>query len=633
MGDYSHQMKSRVRRLLHYAESSRRTKLGIGAIVRRAARWLELRSFGLTPEHFTGAEGLRAALAVAFPLILIIGSRQYEFGWAVFAAFWTCLCDNAGPDRLRRFLLAVFVCAGAAIAFVGSWVGSFGTPEALATGPLLVFLSALLPYRLAQAGTLSVLLGVVGVVAIGFPLPFEGAAKLALSFLLGSAWAYLLINVLWRIDAWLPVRKMTSAVFSRLSDMIAEMVATRDGSHPDAIWHPGHAEHRRSVRIGLERLRQLLSRYKGEPDEVLRPFLLFQDAAETLFSAAIALEHDFVVREGPANERVVAARAMLHAVVTCQMAIDGGERGQASLRRQIGRLQRSRSVMSGQLPIGCLIAAEQALRLLVNDPETERSASGAPLPELPEAAKTGLKSALQQALRQASGVVAVYYVATVFRFGYPYWATMAVIVVMQGAARMTWTRALERIFGSLLGGAAALSFLLLVTHPYALAALAVPLAGVSIALRSVNYTVFVLFLTMLFVIVTELLQPGVGIASARILDNTVGSLAALLAALLLWPKFDPPLATMIGDGMQTNRDYIDAVTSGRDETAIYAARRRAGLASTTAEVALHDLGGLPRRWQRLSNEDAAALRKLRLLAGEAAAAWHRRLAAEERSGA
>ncbi|MFT2658159.1 FUSC family protein, partial [Escherichia coli] len=66
--------------------------------------------------------------------------------------------------------------------------------------------------------------------------------------------------------------------------------------------------------------------------------------------------------------------------------------------------------------------------------------------------RAGLLRGLQQGGRQAAGVAAVFYAAEAFHLCYPYWSTMAVVVVLQGAARQTWTRCLERILGSLLGG-------------------------------------------------------------------------------------------------------------------------------------------------------------------------------------
>ena len=83
------------------------------------------------------------------------------------------------------------------------------------------------------------------------------------------------------------------------------------------------------------------------------------------------------------------------------------------------------------------------------------------------------------------------------------------------------------------------------------------------SLRSVNYTVFVAFLTMLFILVTELLQPGAGIASARMLDNVIGSIAALLAVLLLWPDFGASPTERIRSGIAANHAYVAAVEAAR----------------------------------------------------------------------
>lgn len=622
-------LKGKVSRLIRAADATHHPKSGLGAGLRRLARRMELRSFSLTPEHFTLAEGARAALAIAVPLLLVVGTGHRELGWSVFAAFWTCLCDAAAPNRLRRRLLASFVALGFVNAFLGAWLASFGTSVGMTAGPVLVFLSIFLPFRIAQTGLLSTLLAVVAVVAVGFPQPLDKAIVQASGFLAGSAWAWLLINVFWRIDPWLPLRQASVAVLARLSDMAADLVATGDKVHRDTDWHPEHAEHRRTVRIALERLRSLLTRYRGEPPERLAPYQILQDAAETAFSALIALDHIFITRQAPVEERVAAARAVLNAYVAWQMVLADKGQHEALLARQIARLKKTRAQLSNDAVRGCLLGTELALSAAIHSISAGEILSS-PLSVSPSPAKPGWKPVFRQALRQSAGVVAVYYVALIFQLGYPYWATMAVVVVMQGAARITWTRSIERICGSLLGGMVALALLHLTTTPAILLAIAIPLAGITISLRSVNYTVFVVFLSMLFIIVTEALQPGVGIASARILDNTIGSLAALLSVLVLWPNLGPPLKVLLKKGLDANRDYIDAVETRQDLSTIADTRRAAGLTSIEAELALHDLGGIQRRLHGLSNEDAAALKELRRLAGEAATAWHRHLALGER---
>ncbi len=86
---------------------------------------------------------------------------------------------------------------------------------------------------------------------------------------------------------------------------------------------------------------------------------------------------------------------------------------------------------------------------------------------------------------------------------------MAVVLVLQSSVATTWPRALERAVGSVLGGALAALLGLVLHSPLALTAAVFPLAIATMAVRPVNYGLFVFFLTPLFVLVIELSQPGV----------------------------------------------------------------------------------------------------------------------------
>ena len=591
--------------------------------VRLAARWLELRSIGLAPEHFSLAEGCRAALAVGVPLAIAVSFGRAALGWAVFAAFWTCLCDAPGPDRLRRRLLLLFVVCGTLVTLARAWGASAGAMAGMIIGPALVFLSIVGGSRVAWSGPLGTLLAVVGVVAVGFPRPLDNALFQAGAFSAGSAWSYLLINALWRLDPAAPLRQLADAVTARLLDMSGDLATIGDSRHRDEQWHSEHAAHRRAVRLSIERLRGLIAPYARDPG-VTAPLLRLLDTAETIFGALIALDQAFIDHIGPAPQRVATARAVRLALLAWRSSMRAGEAGRKTRHRAVKRLRRTEGRLSDNLCIGCVRAIAQALDAFdahpTDLPIITRTA------DLATAPATGWRQACRQALRQSAGLMAVYYTAIVFRLGYPYWAAMAVVVVLQGGARVTWTRCLERILGSLLGGCIALLVLHVATAPAVLAGLAIGLAGTAVSLRSVNYTVFVAFLTMLFILVTELLQPGAGIASARMLDNVIGSIAALLAVLLLWPDFGASPTERIRTGIAANHAYVAAVEAARPIGEIEAARRAAGLASTEAEVALHDLGTTVRRFH-VSSEDRASIAALRRLAGDAAIAWHRRLAA------
>lgn len=589
--------------------------------LRRAARRLELRAVGLLPEQFSGEEGARAALAVGAPLIIALTTGQPALGWAVFAAFWTCLCDGPGPHAMRRRTLGLFVMIGTVLAFAGSWGASAGMEAALAVGPALVFVAILAGAAFSLDGLLGTLLAVVAVVAVGFPHPAPAAAAQSLTFLAGGSWAFLLINLFWRIDPTASLDRNAGAVIARLFDMAADLASIGDRGHRDAQWHSEHAEHRRAVRMAMERLRTVLARHPADA----RRYHNALRATEIIFGALVALDHAYIHRFGPTMERAATARAFATALLGVRLSLRDDVRKKDLLRRGIERLDRTVNQLTDDLTIGCVLALQKALRVLEN-PEQSNEALAAPPHQVALNWKERVRGAVRLGLRQAAGVISVYYIAIIFQLGYPYWATMALIVCLQGGARVTWARSLERIFGSLLGGFLALALLSVTQHPVILCVLAILLASVTISLRAVNYSIFVVVLTMLFIIVTDMMHPGSGVAAARVVDNLLGSIAALLAVLVLWPDFGPPLRTLIVKGREANRAYLASVTAGRPVLDVRTAQRAAGLASIDVEVALHDLSGLRYRRNRLNENDQSALREMRNLAGEAAAAWHRRLA-------
>lgn len=584
--------------------------------LRWAARRLELRAFGLVPEHFDPQEGYRAAAAVGLPLILALATGRHELGWAVFAAFWTCLCDAPGPDRLRRRLLGFFVVFGGVAAFIGSTTAALAADASHLLGPVLVFFAVVAGGCIRNSGLLGTLLAVVAVVAVGFPLPVPQALMQTGAFFLGSGWAYLLINVIWRSNQLAPLTRMTDAVALRLLDMADSLVQLAEKPHRDSAWHSEHAEHRRTVRLAIERLRILLDRYDSIP-LAIAPFVRARDAAETVFNALIALDQAFIDQIEPAGERMALARACRTTILAWRLSLRAKGKDADSLGWADRRLEALAPRVTVDLFLGCVRALRTATATLsTQTPPPSGEPSDRWWRRIPAVV-------IRQALRQSAGLVGVYFAAITLHLGYPYWAAMAVVVVLQGDARVTWTRCLERILGTLLGGMIALAVLLGVTATLPLAVLAIALAAGSIALRTVNYTVFVVLLTMLFVIVTEILQPVAGIASARMVDNVIGSIAALLAVFALWPDFGASLRKRISESIAAHRTYFEAVLEDRPVAEIESARRRAGLASIEAEVALHDFGGLPHRLHRPIGADA--LLRLRTIAGKAAILWHRRL--------
>lgn len=180
--------------------------------------------------------------------------------------------------------------------------------------------------------------------------------------------------------------------------------------------------------------------------------------------------------------------------------------------------------------LGCLFAAVVgaiAWRLAPPPPEAPPAEPPAPI--------------AHYALRLGPAAALAYLVVHVMGLHYGYWATMAVLLILQPAAAGIWPRCLERAVGTVAGTVIAMGLGLVATTPLAIALAVFPLFGLTMALRAHSYQVFVAFLTPAFILVADFAAPAAGqlYALARLEDNLIGCVIAFLAALLLWPTSGP----------------------------------------------------------------------------------------------
>ena len=165
---------------------------------------------------------------------------------------------------------------------------------------------------------------------------------------------------------------------------------------------------------------------------------------------------------------------------------------------------------------------------------------------------------------------------------------------MQPYFALTYTRALERVGGTALGGLAAAASALVCTTPLAIAAAMFPLAVVAFAVRAVSLGLFMATLTPLVVLLVETSVPGTSewsIAWARFALTTAGGVIAVAAGFLLWPTWEPErLGQEARAAIGAHGAYAEAVLAAiaREEpaTTVEAARRGAGVASNSLEASI-----------------------------------------------
>jgi uncharacterized membrane protein YccC len=185
------------------------------------------------------------------------------------------------------------------------------------------------------------------------------------------------------------------------------------------------------------------------------------------------------------------------------------------------------------------------------------------------------------------------------------------------------------------GGLAAL--LGMVFHSQAtLLLLIFPLAMATMAFRPVNYTLFVFFLTPLFVLILDLTHPGqreLTLAGVRAMNTVIGGGIALAGVTLIWPASGANRMRLdLAAAIERNGRFASlAVANTRPSdigadgpSEVDAARRRAGLASNVAEAS-QQRAALESWWRRSElNAAADVLGVLRRLAGTATTLWLQR---------
>jgi len=581
----------------------------------RAVRHLETWSITLRPEQLGLIEGVRAAVAVSLIVLASAILHQPVLGWGAFGAFWTCLVDPGGSGKGRFLTLGQFAALGTLLAGGLSIAGSLGYYVSTLALFAAILLCGIIRLSRNVTNQVSVLSAVVAVVAVDFPSPPPQALILAGIFLAGSLFA-LLLCAIWRIHPYAQGRRAISAVYRELAFHARETAARfhgRDGADIE------QARQRAAVREAIERARGILDgTMVGRNDVTVRAWLQSAlEGADRIFAGLVALDHDHDARPAAAagQEGMVAALQTALAEIERQVLLPVPDWSRLDPVR--GQLA---ATAAGDDDIEGRVARQwaEALADIEGGAARVRVRGRAPIP-----ADRALRPVLRHALRLAVTVALVRVTISALHLPFGYWATVAVVVVMQPETVATFPRMLERMVGSSIGGIGAALIYAVLPSPDLLLIAIFPIAAITIALGSVNYSLFVTFLSALFVLVTEVLTPGTGAvaAEARVIDNLLGAAFAMLGCVVLWP--DPhgaPFRTAVEAALRANLAYAAEVLQGARGAAADDGRREAGMASNAAEMCLRRLLLQGRGWRIGSEPANHLLAELRRLTGMATAA-------------
>ncbi|MGN6390978.1 MAG: FUSC family protein [Gemmatimonadales bacterium] len=590
--------------------------------VRRA--WRDVRAATtLSAGRPAWAAGLRAGIATVAPLLVDHFFHTGGSTWMSLAGFVGSLADKGGPYRTRAETIASLTVAGALSAACGAVIGSQAPAAVAAT--LIVALAAGLARAYGNAGSsVGVSALIIFVISLGYPAAGPGDALTRAAFVLaGGIWAMLVALVLWPLRPYRPARLAVGAVYSALADYADAAAAwVRTGVTPGPM----------RVRAALEAARATLTTLRrGRPGESGRGarLLVLTATADQLFGHLFGLAD--VLESLPGEQRRREAEdelraAFLRAAGTARALASAVEEEQHTQPVTIGwggdRLrERLADVEAGAGPdvlahyehaaglldrlaqyAGVAAAVVAGLNAGTPLPPLERpSEVEDPEPPLPWLAPLRASLAadslvLHYALRLAIVAAAAVALVAAFHLRRGYWMTLTAIIILQPYLGSTSIRAVQRVLGTVVGGALTAGLAALFHAPLAILVLAFVGSVVSVALLPLNYTAYSIFLTPTFVLLAEAGAGDWHLAGLRILNTVLGGALALAGSRLLWPVPEARRTPAYLEAMLVAiRGYFDEVVRRFDDRsdeagrAIRAARRGVGVAVLNAEESLQRL--------------------------------------------
>ncbi len=573
------------------------------------------------PNGWSLARGIRGALGCCGPLLAAQWFHVPELSWAALIGFWVALVDPGWPTSSRLVTIGGFIVGSAVGCSVAVLLRPYVWPSgafALAWG-FAAILTRVWGDAAGLAGNLTAIATLI-VLGASHPSSAEAAAEMAALTMGGGLWGLLLAFCIgWRRPA-APLEAALAAVFR------AEAVFVRD------LARGGPPRQRRgAVREAIEEARLMLvsahHQWFGARVPTQRFSLLLSDA-EGVLRALLA------VREGLDAGRPAEAADLngladrLDAVAAALAA--GGRIGVAPAPAPAGDDALAVALRSAD---GWIEAAERRLAA-----PSDRAGAG-PGPEEDgfqpsfwlRQLRDNLTSeslSLRHAARFALTGAALTMLTKGLRLEMGYWITITAVIILQAYPSATWQRAIQRVGGAVAGGLVAVAAAYFLHGPAEIVIVAIPLSLLSMAFRGVSYGLYVVCITPLFILLTELAARG-GVLSPelgelRMPDNLVGAAIGMLATFVLWPSWESHfLRRRLADDVRgAGRFLITALdawlgtgTVGQADDA----RRRAGLAGNNAEASVRRAMEEPRRYP--SDQIAAAMAitaAARRLAGMAA---------------
>lgn len=217
---------------------------------------------------------------------------------------------------------------------------------------------------------------------------------------------------------------------------------------------------------------------------------------------------------------------------------------------------------------------------------------------------------LRHALRLAIVATIAEILASLLQIPRGYWITLTAVVALRPNYGGTSETTLQRVFGTVFGGAIGIEIVTLIHNSWAIGGCLLLLIVTAVAVRPLSFSLFVTLLTPAIILLLNLTsQGGWQIGILRIADSLAGGILALLGSYLLFPQWErQQLPAQLETTIRANLAYFQqvistylhiseeasAVNPGNLMESVAPLRRQAALENTNMATAAQRLFSEPR---------------------------------------
>lgn len=503
---------------------------------------------------------LRAATATVLPLLAGELTGHLELVWMALGGWLASFADPGGAYPARALSIGSVALTGA-LAFS---LGMIGGQHPWAA-PLLLLLGAVACSVVRVYGDTAATAGVLVLVAycIGIGTPSAQPLERGLLMGAGGALSLLLALGLWPIHPYAPAREAVADCYRGLAEL-SRALALGDPTIPL----------RKRVREALEKARATLAAARstrmGETGRGEQLLVLFE-LAEHLLGDLVALA------ELPPDDALEGLSAAFEAVAQAvPRASAAGPLRAPAIELVTARPADARVVRRTRL------ALETAAQL--GGARATRPLDRGERPRLLDALAPGSLQ-MRHALRLGVTLAIAQAIANLLQLSRSHWITVSIVIILQPYAGATVRRTLQRVGGTALGAVVAALLAAAIHSQLLIGVLLFPLSMAAVAARPLNYGLYSVLMTPVFVLLAESTGGDWHLAPLRIANNLIGGVLAFAASRLFWPNWERErLPAQLAQLLRSDGAFArEALTAG---AALAAVRRHAGLAAANAETSL-----------------------------------------------